>query len=475
MSVQAAVAFLNGGNNDPDTTMHRPILPLSKIPSTTTTTSSFSKPPSPLQWSHHNNTNTNNTTTSRQRRPTSRSIVDMHAEELTALYQDVLDKLATANETIVKLESDVEIYACDSTKVRDYEIRVEYLAQKLEQVSDERDSFEQELMSYKNRPGNSLDTPVSACFPAQDNDVVDKNDTPSPLPAPQNEPASVQEQQQQQDETYFDDLLDAYEETDDHHQEHLEEQMAKMQAEYDQGMKMAMESYVADLARQRLENKTLQTMVQKQEELIHELEGQQQQQQQQPVRDNEDENALLHQQVELQQIELESKRDLLTQLLNERNNSKPSFRSSIDLLADMAKDNTNPTTPLPKSPGSIRSLNKYYHQARDTGRSTPPPFAPPRTPLPPLPPMMTSSSSSASVNMGMTPTSPSSSTSSSASWSFSDEHHQSQHPLSILTGPPAQAKHHMDPLVVAQTNTTPPTTATTTGSGSFWKGLKKKF
>ncbi|CAO3601458.1 unnamed protein product [Absidia cylindrospora] len=430
MSVQAAVAFLNGGNNDPDTTMHRPILPLSKIPSTTTTTS-------PLQWSHHTNT------TTMSRRPTSRSVVDMHAEELTALYQDALDKLASANDTIAKLEADVEMYACDSTKVRDYEIRVAYLAQKLEQVSDERDAMEQELVSYKTRPDNHLDTPVSACFPPQQ-DVMDKNDTPTA------------EQQQQQDETYFDDLLDAYEETDDDRQEHLEEQMAKMQAEYDQGMKMAMESYVADLARQRLENNTLQTMVKKQEELIHHLE----QQPPGPIRVD-DEHALLHQQVELQQIELESKRDLLTQLLNERNHSKPSFRSSIDLLADMAKDNT---TALPKSPGSIRSLNKYYHQ---TGRSTPPPFAPPRTPLPPLPPM----SSSNSVNMGMTPTSPSSSTSSSASWSFHDEQHK--HPLSIITG---QAKQPMDgPLVVAQTNTTPPTTATTTGSGSFWKGLKKKF
>lgn len=465
MSVQAAVAFLNGDNTPPND-RHRSPGGLNKPMKTTTKTI-----PPIVQ-------NTMSTTTNKRSQGTN-NVIGKHAEELTALYQEALDNYESAKVTITKLEADVEVYACDSTKVRDYEIRVKYLAQKLEQVSEERDLLEQELAALKEQH-----TTTPAAQPTQDdNEHVETGNVVKIM------------QEQQVDDAYYDEILDAYEEhrsqendnnIDLQQKQHNEQRvmMEQMLAEYDQGMKMAMETYVADLEKKRLENKTLQSMVKKQDELIKKLENQcsntSRPSTPQPT-PTADQQYPLHQQQ--QQSKQQSDR---TKKFNNEHRSQPKqqpklqsspYRSSIDVLEEIAKADRIPSS----IPATIRSTpspqpHPYHHQ-RDTGRSTPPPFAPPRTPLPPLP---TSHSSSSLNNESMTRTSLisySRSSTSSTSWS-SDEHphHPSHHPLStIVTAIP---KHNSTddgntnyaPLIRPLDSSPPPLT-----SGSFWKGLKKKF
>ncbi|CAO3616766.1 unnamed protein product [Cunninghamella blakesleeana] len=440
MSVQATIALLNGNKSE------------QSLSSNTTTTSPKIRTTSNTSWgkplptlsnnnnntnnhinnninnnnSNDNNSNDNNSNNNNigdcsktmLEKKATRTNLDMYVEELTSMYQELLDEKKITNDTIKKLEAEVEIYSCDSTKVRDYEIRVEYLAQKLEQISEERDQLEKELSSYKDRHG-SLATP-------HHHSIINES----------NEKLMNRKSQQkrntlhQQEDEYFNEILDAYERhsenMDDIHQKYQEqiETMENAMVEYDQGMKMAMQKYVADMEAQRLQNKTLQSMVKKQEELISKLEDRLKENGDTSITTNsitdlsssssssalpnndssieQHDEILLRQQVELQRIELESKRDLLTQLLNERegllkkingpnnnnnqssttrseksNRRSPSLRSSIDILAELAKTNSM-KIPSSSSSLSLRSLP-------DTGRSTPPPFAAPRTPLPPLP------------------------------------------------------------------------------------------
>lgn len=511
MSVLATVAFLNGNETDPLASSKRPNpSPLTKTVLTKWAANANGNDKQSNLQQHKSAVSTKPATAETSKRTQqSRSTLDMHIEELTAMYQGLLDKHASATETITKLESDVEIYACDSTKVRDYEIRVEYLAQKLEQVSEERDTLEEELASYKDRHG-SLVTPVSPAFGPDlfggKPTLIEAAPTHHKSTNNGTELDDIQQMQQKQqmvEDTYFDEILDAYEERrsensdeDDNRQQTYHGQIEQMRAEYDQGMKMAMESYVADLEKQRLENKTLQSMVKKQDELISKLETQwndscgniqHTSSYQAPSSGDHD---LLHQQVELQQIELESKRELLTQLLNERDDllkrtnktskrqsqrRSPSFRSSIDVLAELAK-----TDSVPRSPGSLRSFGSQ--QQRDTGRSTPPLFAPPKTPLPPVPNNATNSDSG--ITTATTPTrnpsiSYSRSSTSSASWSLDEKQQQQQqqqypkHPLSTIA--PALPQKY-DPIDNDHANYAPLTaTDAPPTSGSFWKGLKKKF
>ncbi|KAI9305524.1 hypothetical protein BJ944DRAFT_265073 [Cunninghamella echinulata] len=423
MNVQATIALLNGNKSD---------LSLSSSTGSTTApnniktnSTNWGKPLPTLSNNIDNNNNNSNTHTSYDRSrislekkvPTTRTNLDMYIEELTSMYQDLLNENTLANNKIKKLEADVEIYSCDSTKVRDYEIRVEYLAQKLEQISEERDELEKELSTYKDRHG-SLATPVSHEFgPDALKDCTNDNESPTPpmeIIDDENNNNNTQRQSQHphHEDEYFNDILDAYEHQsenmDDLHQKYQEqiETMEQAMKEYDQGMKMAIQKYVADTEEQRLKNKTLQSMVKKQEELITKLEDRLKENYPMLSSDltasnnelpmEQHDEVLLREQVELQRIELESKRDLLTQLLNEREEllkkvnganqqsttpgrshqqrRSASHRSSIDVLAELAKTNI----PTSASSLSLRSLP-------DNGRSTPPPFAAPRTPLPPLP------------------------------------------------------------------------------------------
>ncbi|KAI8336331.1 hypothetical protein BC941DRAFT_428919 [Chlamydoabsidia padenii] len=544
MSVQAAVAFLNGNETNPTTVKGRGLSnavnrPAPSKPTTWATSIKAKTNNAPTLYSNKKDdllakTGWTKTTDPLEAQTTkdsipvkpistinskpsinklaqpTRSSLDKHAEGLTALYQEALDNYQSASATITKLEADVELYACDSTKVRDYEIRVEYLAQKLEQISEERDLLEQELATYKDQKWNTSTSPATDIPQAPIEIAVnDKQNT--------NITGTMNIiHDQQVDDAYYDDILDAYEERQSqvsennndiqHKQQH--EQMMLMEqllAEYDQGMKMAMETYVADLEKQRLENKTLKSMVKKQDELIKKLEAQ-------CNNNNNPDNTSISSIASQQQhihtrqrgsentynrtTKKPTKRDNGTKKVNnetkqqqskqQRKPPSPSYRSSIDVLEEMAKTDNIPASlsgTIRPTPSPQHYPYHHHHHQRDTGRSTPPPFAPPRTPLPPLP----TSHSSSSLNTDSGPTSYMSpirnslisysrSSTSSNSWS-SDEQNQHSHPLSIMALPLPKHTNTNDhgntnysPLVRSLDNTMAPSPPT-----SFWKGLKKRF
>jgi hypothetical protein len=103
-------------------------------------------------------------------------------------------------------------------------------------------------------------------------------------------------------------------------------------------------------------------------------------------------DELLKEQVKVQSIELENKRKLLSQLLNEReelkrklaDNNRPYIpinqeRASIDVLLDITNSIDF------KRPNSYMSIDSSS-TCSTTGRGTPPLTNPPKHPLPPLPP-----------------------------------------------------------------------------------------
>ncbi|GAN03144.1 hypothetical protein MAM1_0034c02595 [Mucor ambiguus] len=313
---------------------------------------------------------------------------DATASEIVDLFQTLLDQNAAAEEYIKTLKQDVEKYASDATKVRDYEIRVEYLALKLEQVSEERDYFEKELneLAHKQKQNTIMSSPLSPAFSQIDQrDIVIEDE---------------QKLQSQNNDAYMADLLNVYEEIsdqDDHEggddmqlfdeqsasqiqsqQEEIEILNDKL-IECDRGVQITLMKYVADLETQRLEAKALKQVVKKQDELITKLETKIKE-----IPENPDE--LLKEQVEVQRVELENKRELLAQLLNERedllrrlnSNQRNSIlrRSSIELLTNII--NNRPAS--------------YSSVASSSGRGTPPLTAPPKQPLPPLPSPTSSSS-----------------------------------------------------------------------------------
>ncbi|KAI8645099.1 hypothetical protein BD408DRAFT_412241 [Parasitella parasitica] len=298
---------------------------------------------------------------------------DSIASELVDLFQSLIDQNLAAEEYIKTLKQDVEKFSSDATKVRDYEIRVEYLALKLEQVSEERDLFEKELDEQKqNVP---ISSPLSPAFSQIDQqDIVIEDE---------------QKLQNQNNDAYMNDLLNVYEEMSDGQDKGDEMQLfdeksaSQIQSQQeeieilndklidcDRGAQMTLMKYVADLETQRLETKALKQVVRKQDELITKLEAK--------IKATSDE--LLKEQVEVQRIELDNKRELLTQLLNERedllrrlnSNQRNSVlrRSSIDLLTNVIKNR----------PASFTSTI-----TSSSGRGTPPLTAPPKQPLPPLP------------------------------------------------------------------------------------------
>ncbi|KAG0746342.1 hypothetical protein G6F57_008641 [Rhizopus arrhizus] len=270
------------------------------------------------------------------------NMFDSLTAEILGLYQHLLDQYNDSQEYIKKLEKDVETYFSAATKVRDYEIRVEYLAQKLEQVSEEKDYFEKELRQI------NQSVPLS---PAFSQEQIEK--------------------QQRANDAFISDIVHVYEEMPDTESmifdEKIElEQLQDQLVECDKGVQMTIAKYVNDIEIQKLETKALQHVVEKQDELISKLEHK--------LKDNADQ-LLLKEQVEVQRIELENKRELLSQLLNEREellrriNDKR--RSSIEMLTDKIVNlNRNSSSSLSSSSGR---------------GSSPPLTAPPKHPLPPLP------------------------------------------------------------------------------------------
>lgn len=286
------------------------------------------------------------------------SFVNKTIQEIEDLFQTLVDQNNAAEERIQSLQAQVEKYASDATKVRDYEIRVEYLVTKLEQITEERDFFEDQLnqVSLQNTLGN------------QEN-KEQPEDTPD----------------HQQQENNINELLDVYEEiTPDedsnsdiqiYEQYQQEEDIDQLFVEADKGVQMTLMKYVTDLEKQKLETKALKEVVKKQDELISKLE--------QKI-STETSEELLKEQVEVQRIELENKRELLAQLLNEREdllkrlNSSNSPRNSLrkSSLEFLLSTNNSRNSLRPTSFSSIHS---------SSGRGTPPLTAPPKQPLPPLP------------------------------------------------------------------------------------------
>lgn len=345
-------------------------------------------------------------------RVNTRTNIDMMIEELTIMYQQSLDECKEAQQQLQQLKSEAETYETDSTKVRDYEIRVEYLAQKLEQVSDERDALEQELAGYRANRNNN-ETPVSPVFQHRLSDIFDKRSS-----ADQNEGPPENDESNSE---FMHGLLDAYEEEEEEEEQENHEEQQSMSPEEqikylqeqlkasDVGTKMAVQQYLAELEKERTETKALRDVVRKQDELIATLESKINSNTPSttpvvsrpprkaslasptykssnnaatapPLPNQSNVERQLREQLESHRLELEDKRALLTQLLNERedilkkakmsgNGGRPGA-SSFDLLAELAR-------PL--------DINN--------GRNTPPPTAPPRDPLPPVPNNATSPSS----------------------------------------------------------------------------------
>ncbi|CEG77029.1 hypothetical protein RMATCC62417_11845 [Rhizopus microsporus] len=257
--------------------------------------------------------------------------VDSISAEIVELYQQLLDQYNASQEYITTLERE-------ATKVRDYEIRVEYLANKLEQVSEERDYFEQQLKQHM---------PPSPAISQKE--VV---------------------QDQQKNDAFMADLIHVYEdiidEEDNEEGDELiifddnnnnNDYIMNLENEIQKGIQLTIAKYVNDLEQQRQETKQLKQVIQKQDELITTLENKLQNQ------------SLLKEQVELQTIELENKRELLSQLLNGRDDLLKKKRSSSTL-----------------STSSSSQGHSNRHSSLSSGRRTPTPLtAPPKQPLPPLP------------------------------------------------------------------------------------------
>ncbi|KAL9538521.1 hypothetical protein MBANPS3_010868 [Mucor bainieri] len=307
---------------------------------------------------------------------------DATASEMVDLFQTLLDQNAAAEEYIKTLKQDVEKYASDATKVRDYEIRVEYLALKLEQVSEERDYFEKELneLAHKQKQQQQqqqntaiMSSPMSPAFSQIDQrDIVIEDE---------------QKLQSQNNDAYMADLLNVYEEIsdqDDHEgggddMQLFDEQSASQIQSQQEEIEILNDKLIecdrgVQITLMKLEAKALKQVVKKQDELITKLETK--------IKETpaESPDELLKEQVEVQRVELENKRELLAQLLNERedllrrlnSNQRNSLlrRSSIELLTNIINNNR---------PASFSSV------ASSSGRGTPPLTAPPKQPLPPLP------------------------------------------------------------------------------------------
>lgn len=215
-------------------TNNRELLPPSPIPSPTSTMIMNNNDITSLLQKYEKSTTTTppespNNSNVTHKKPKI-SLLNKSASEIEDLFENLIDQNNAAEEYILHLQSQVEKYSADATKVKDYEIRVEYLNTKLEQITEERDYYEEQL---------------------------------------------TQEITSQQD-------------------------MKSVQ--------MAITTYLTELEKQKLETNALKQVVKKQDELISKLE--------QKVECNSEESV--KEQVQVQNIELDNKQELLVQLLNER-------------------------------------------------------------------------------------------------------------------------------------------------------------
>ncbi|KAG2222176.1 hypothetical protein INT45_007193 [Circinella minor] len=420
-----------------------------------------------------------NTTKTTIKSGLTRTQIDNLSQELSILYQESVEKAEAAEEELNTLKDQIATYEADATKVRDYEIRVEYLAQKLEQVSEERDGLEQELRMFRERQGQ-INTPISPVFQDRLSGIFGQQDKQQQQQHNGNEYNNNDEQQQDEEDgnsEFMHDLLDAYEDDDDDDEEEcgenssFSEQRSKLEQgsirysdnenappeekiaflteqlrAADQGTKIAVQHYLSELEQERLRTKTLQEVLKKQEELITTLESKlvispttapklasrppRNASLASPTLENSSNNnsleRALREQVESQRVELEDKRTLLTQLLNEREDilkkvklgaSRPGT-SSFDILAELARPEQQQ-----QQQQQQQHYYPYYQQQRQSpivdGRNTPPPSAPPREPLPPVPPTSATSPSKSSARGSISSFHEESIVSSVTSWSSS--------------------------------------------------------
>lgn len=359
--------------------------------------------------------------------------IDVMINELTCMYETIMQQYQAAQTTIEQLQTkEGMIITKDSnvmsSQIRDYEIRIQYLSDKLEQMSQEHEELEQQLASYRSHQDNDHHLEDAS---KQRRITVETNTTRSDQP-----------------DDFWNCLLDTYDKSSVStgctsartSNENDEETMScdkevvvtvdheqllsikKQMSALERGAHMMFELQAGELESERIQTRALTEVVRKQDKLIAALESQLSSTQ----RSND--QLLLQEQMELQRIELEDKRALLARLLDERedllkrtttttsppcktpNRSRSaSVRSSIDILSEMSRTDS---TGHPLSRASCSSLRQQQQQQQQQlastrsslstslhlGRSTPPLTAPPRDPLPPLPARSSVVQSSTSIS-----------------------------------------------------------------------------
>lgn len=290
---------------------------------------------------------------------------DVTMDELVDMYNNLLEQCRIAQEQVDQLSKDKsktdKEKTATSSQIRDYEIRIQYLSEKVEQLSKQHSELEEQVSFYRQHYQAGMDTPVSPKFkgmskvfgrPGTDistprHDIVDTSTTA-------------------ETEDFWNRLLDVYEkgssvstapttngdddcicsESTDNSNKGcrtetspcgVDEQLlfAKEQIQaLEKGAQMLMESQARELAKERLHSRNLTNLIQKQDELISALESKLSQRSvscvhaecvDQSSGDNVKSEGygskdliLLREQIELQQAELEDKRALLARLLDER-------------------------------------------------------------------------------------------------------------------------------------------------------------
>ncbi|KAF7732793.1 hypothetical protein EC973_000067 [Apophysomyces ossiformis] len=414
--------------------------------------------------------------------------LDTAIDELLAMHQALLDQCSAAEKRVRPLEAQLAA----SLQVK------EYLTKKLQQVSGERDNLERQLSMYRH---DQIDTPTS------------------PESNPYSDYFSFNaEQPQQHGELKRRNTLGSVSATHHRSQEaatatttcntsandqiQIEKQLMDYITAYERDTQRMVQSYMSELEAQRSKTRMLRDVIDKQDSLIGVYETMLRTSRRQ---DNEAANAakkrkaysvnasdeLLKAQVELQRLELEDKQQLLSILLREREDlmkkvnekdqphdkdvsatrpalrrkrslSHPASRSSIEILATIARPTSSSCSP-----------------EKAEKRSSSPPTGPPRDPLPPVPslPSVPSRRSSPVVPDMSYSTTPSSSYTSLTTAEFEQET-TTHHPQ------PIRIKRHSDPRSITSNEvpSAPEKFWKCTGgitqrrsSKRFWKGLKHIF
>ncbi|ORY98110.1 hypothetical protein BCR43DRAFT_563420 [Syncephalastrum racemosum] len=324
---------------------------------------------------------------------------DAIAQEMIAMFQELLSQS----------KGNTKDDAAMQSQLRDYEIRIQYLSDKVEHMSHEHSGLDKQMSKEKRR--RSVSTP-SMATEEQDlwsglMDVYEKGSTTTTT-------------------------LDTTHDEDKELREDAEEQLLSLKKQLvacEKGTHLVVTQQAHALETERLQSRTLRDIVAKQEALISALEEK---------LDNStgafEAQAL---QLELQQVELADKRQLLSRLLAEReqlyrqvwrakNNVRPSSplgrtrsvsaRTSFDLLSELAYADIKHQHRRPLSRTSSTTSHspltpRTSYQSLLREASAAPPSGPPKDPLPALP-----------LRQTRTPTSPTTTADSSptASWCSAD-------------------------------------------------------